>query len=82
MFSWRNKKDISIFWMKKVPYLLLWLRNQEQFDQSTVTAQASLSKEFGKYANFGQDQKLLSRDKNVGSFFLLLQCNALSHIFL
>ena len=23
IFSWRNKKDISIFWMKKVPYLLL-----------------------------------------------------------
>ena len=23
MLSWRNKKDISIFWMKKVPYLLL-----------------------------------------------------------
>ena len=23
MFSWRNKKDISIFQMKKVPYLLL-----------------------------------------------------------
>ena len=25
MFLWRNKKDISIFWMKKAPYLLLWL---------------------------------------------------------
>ena len=24
MFSWRNKKDISIFRMKKAPYLLLW----------------------------------------------------------
>ena len=24
MFPWRNKKDISIFQMKKVPYLLLW----------------------------------------------------------
>ena len=24
MFLSRNKKDISIFWMKKVPYLLLW----------------------------------------------------------
>ena len=23
MFSWRNKKDISIFSMKKAPYLLL-----------------------------------------------------------
>ena len=23
MFSWRNKKDISIFRMKKAPYLLL-----------------------------------------------------------
>ena len=23
MFLWRNKKDISIFWMKKVPNLLL-----------------------------------------------------------
>ena len=27
MFSWRNKKDISIFWMKKVPYLLLCSEN-------------------------------------------------------
>ena len=25
MFSSRKKKDISIFWMKKVPYLLLWI---------------------------------------------------------
>ena len=25
MFSWRNKKDISIFRMKKAPYLLLWV---------------------------------------------------------
>ena len=25
MFLLRNKKDISIFWMKKVPYLLLWV---------------------------------------------------------
>ena len=25
MFSWRNKKDIGSFWMKKAPYLLLWL---------------------------------------------------------
>ena len=24
MFSWRNKKDIRIFWMKKAPYLLPW----------------------------------------------------------
>ena len=24
MFLWRNKKDISIFWLKKAPYLLLW----------------------------------------------------------
>ena len=24
MFSSRNKKDISIFWVKKAPYLLLW----------------------------------------------------------
>ena len=24
MFSWRNKKDISIFRTKKAPYLLLW----------------------------------------------------------
>ena len=23
MFLWRNKKDIRIFWMKKVPFLLL-----------------------------------------------------------
>ena len=28
MFSWRNKKDISIFRMKKVPYLLLWIVSQ------------------------------------------------------
>ena len=27
MFSWRNKKDISIFRMKKAPYLLLWGEN-------------------------------------------------------
>ena len=26
MFLWRNKKDISMFWMKKVPYLLLCLK--------------------------------------------------------
>ena len=25
MFSWRNMEDISIFQMKKAPYLLLWL---------------------------------------------------------
>ena len=25
MFSWRNKKDINIFRMKKVPYLLLFV---------------------------------------------------------
>ena len=24
MFSWRNKKIITIFWLKKVPYLKLW----------------------------------------------------------
>ena len=24
MFLLRNKKDISIFWMKKAPYLVLW----------------------------------------------------------
>ena len=24
MFSWRSKKDINIFRMKKAPYLLLW----------------------------------------------------------
>ena len=28
MFSWRNKKDISIFRMKKAPYLLLSSRSQ------------------------------------------------------
>ena len=26
MFAWRNKKNISIFWMKKMPYLLLWFQ--------------------------------------------------------
>ena len=26
---WRNKKDISIFRMKKVPYLLLWMSSVE-----------------------------------------------------
>ena len=25
MFSWRNKKNISTFWLKKVPYLVLWI---------------------------------------------------------
>ena len=29
MFSWWNKKDISIFWMKKAPYLLLCVKISE-----------------------------------------------------
>ena len=28
MFLQRNKKNIGTFWLKKVPYLLLWLRRQ------------------------------------------------------
>ena len=33
MFLWRNKKDISIFRMKKAPYLLLWLSEYLQYDK-------------------------------------------------
>ena len=37
MFSWRNKKDISIFRMKKAPYLLLCRRYHEK-PQSQIEA--------------------------------------------
>ena len=34
MFLWRNKKDISIFWWKKAPYLLLWFVSVEVLQPS------------------------------------------------
>ena len=37
MFSWRNKKIISIFQMKKAPYLLLW--EATQFAQAILHTQ-------------------------------------------
>ena len=35
MFSWRNKKDISIFRMKKMPYLLLWTKEEWRSAQNS-----------------------------------------------
>ena len=47
MFSWRNKKDISIFWMKKVPYLLMGMASKKPYDlQSSRSACACTSGQF------------------------------------
>ena len=36
MFLWRNKKDISIFLMKNVPYLLLFISSHDNSKRTYI----------------------------------------------
>ena len=61
MFLLRNKKDISIFWMKNAPYLLLWKSKRVYMDVFSITK----TRLFKYIENFTTKKKWKLSDKKI-----------------
>ena len=72
MFSLRNKKDISIFRMKKAPYLLLWSSSstidQKGFNIDSFVSSSSTIDQTG-FNPYSTNDKYISRCFSSSFFF-------------